>query len=378
MYNSVEGIYITYDSVKKSEGVEKKVASQIKEMSRFFLTKRVIIGKKNDSFLKKVLSPLPGGSAQREYEKALEEIKSYGELKFVYIRRGVFDRANLHFLRKLRSILPKATIIVEFPTYPYDNELIHSKTMWPWLFKDKLTRKHLKDIVDRIVTYSEDEYIYGVPTIKTQNGIIVDDIPLRQDYTYSEEVKLLAVASMQLHHGYERIIRGMGNYKKCHETKVKLFLAGSGERIDYYKELTRSLHLEEDVIFYGNKTGKELDEIFDDADIGLGSFGFHLIGAERTISSTLKTREYLAHGLPFVSACVEDVFLDDSDCDFYLKFPDDDTDIDIEKIVDMYDQLKTKYSKNELRHRIHIYAKQKVDMSVVMKPVLDYIMDGSN
>ena len=179
---------------------------------------------------------------------------------------------------------------------------------------------------------------------------------------------------MQKHHGYERIIKGMYEYKKGGgDRKIKLYLVGEGSRIGYYKKLVATLGMGDDVIFCGKKAGKDLEEMYDMADIGLGSFGFHLIGDEDQISSTLKTREYLAYGLPFVSACTEDVFMNDSECEFYLNVPDDDTTVSMDKIIEMYDNLKSSYTKAELRQHIHEYAKQKIDMPVVMKPIIDYI-----
>ena len=118
-----------------------------------------------------------------------------------------------------------------------------------------------------------------------------------------------------------------------------------------------------------------LEELFEIADIGLGSMGFHLIGAQNTISSTLKTREYLAHGLPFLSACNEDIFMKYPDTGFFRHYPDDETDIPIDDVIRFYDELLNRYSGNEdrLREDIHEFAAKTVDMSVVMRPVVDFI-----
>ena len=62
---------------------------------------------------------------------------------------------------------------------------------------------------------------------------------------------------------------------------------------------------------------KELDAIYDRADIAMGAFAFYKAGI--TISSTLKMKEYLAKGLPAASGCYEDSFGKD-DVDFYLRF----------------------------------------------------------
>ncbi|WP_034445872.1 glycosyltransferase [Butyrivibrio sp. AE2032] len=367
-----KGIYITTYSDSESVGVKKKVDSQIKVLSNYFDVKHVHIPKRRNK-IKKILSILPGGSISREYESGLDEIKRFG-CDFAYIRKGDFDRGYLKFLKTIRNNYSGCKIIMEFPTYPYDNEYLSSKTMIPWFFKDKIYRKRILNLVDRIVTYSSDDYILNVKTLKTKNGFLVDDIDVDYDYKYGDSIVLIAVASMQKHHGYERIIKGISEYKKSgYNKRVVLELVGEGGSLQTYKELVKQYKLEDEVIFCGKKTGKELTELYQNADIGLGSFGFHIIGAEKTVSSTLKTREYLAYGMPFISACVEDVFIGNPDCEFYLKYPDDETSVPIDEIVAFYERLKNKYSKIELRKMIHDFAKNTIDMSVVMQPIVDYL-----
>ena len=58
------------------------------------------------------------------------------------------------------------------------------------------------------------------------------------------------------------------------------------------KQLLDSLLLKSHVIFYSNKSGKELDELYDGSDIALGSFGMYKLGLYTL--GALKTREYLA------------------------------------------------------------------------------------
>ena len=50
--------------------------------------------------------------------------------------------------------------------------------------------------------------------------------------------------------------------------------------------------------------------------------------------------------------------------------------MDIRKVIRFYERILHKYKTREiLRDRIRMYAKEKVDMAVVMKPVVDYIME---
>ena len=181
---------------------------------------------------------------------------------------------------------------------------------------------------------------------------------------------MVAVAQFQKSHGYERVIRGIAEYyKKARKTEVFIHMIGEGEEKKYYEELTRQLGVQKYIFFYGRKNGEELNKIYDNSDIGLSCFGFYKRGIE--LSSALKVREYLAHGLPVVTGAREDAF-DDSSI-YCLRFPNDNSIVSIEKIVEFYCRMLSDKEKNTLRNKVRTYAKNKLDMDVVMRPVIDYL-----
>ena len=92
---------------------------------------------------------------------------------------------------------------------------------------------------------------------------------------------------------------------------------------------------------------------------------------ENYLSSSLKSREYCAKGLPFITECKMD-FLS-SDCPYVLTVPYDESDINILDIISFYDNLYTKKSPIELAQEIREYAYKHCDMHVTMKPVIDFI-----
>ena len=85
------------------------------------------------------------------------------------------------------------------------------------------------------------------------------------------------------------------------------------------------------VILHGKKHGKELDEIFDQCDFGIGSLGRHRVGIVHI--KTLKNREYAAKGIPFVYSETDTDF---DNKPYVLKMPADETTINIEKIIEFY------------------------------------------
>ena len=370
------GIYLYSSSNKNLGGVEKKIREQIEVLSHKYRVESVIIKKEKASVLRKVLWRLPFGSWGADYASALEEIETIASDEsplFFYIRRMNFDRRFVMFLRNLRGKYKSAKILLEVPTYPYYKELICDKTMWPWVIKDLIYRNEIGKYVDRIVTFSDDDDIYGVPTIKLQNGIIVDKIqPKYTEKHCGSEIHLVAVAQFQKSHGYERIIESLYKYYKMNcKYNIILHMVGEGKELRYYKRLVKKFELGEKVIFHGFKTGEELEKIYKISDIALGSFGGYKINQYK--SSALKIREYLAYGLPIVSGMREDAFLTISESEFYMELPNDASSIDMYDIVAFYIMLTGKYSKYELRTLIHDYAKKNNDMSVTMKPIVEYV-----
>ena len=132
---------------------------------------------------------------------------------FVYNRYGLSDPFFLSLLKRLHE--NGCTIVVEIPTYPYDREK-QSGLLWDILFKiDKIYRVKMNGVVDRIYTYSEDNQIWGIPTICSSNGIDFDLVSIRKVEKKRESINLIAVAGLAKWHGYDRILRGMGEYYKA-------------------------------------------------------------------------------------------------------------------------------------------------------------------
>ena len=96
-------------------------------------------------------------------------------------------------------------------------ELFQSKSMWPWFFKDIFYKEKIGKNIDRVVTYSNEEKIYNINTIRISNGIIVGKPPEVNEemrHSYRKTVNFLAVAQFQKSHGYERVIEGLAQYNK--------------------------------------------------------------------------------------------------------------------------------------------------------------------
>lgn len=260
-------------------------------------------------------------------------------IEFVYIRSN--HNANpftINMVRRMKKSGMK--VVMEIPTFPYDQEYFN-KAMRRQLIQDKMFRHLFAKQLDAIVTFSEEDIIFGQQTIRISNGIDFDSVRMKKKSHHpANELHLIGVAEIHRWHGFDRVIRGLADYYATpKETKVFFHVVGyffSPVEEAEITEIIKTHHLEPYVILYGKKHGKELDEIFDQCDFGIGSLGRHRVGIEHI--KTLKNREYAARGIPFVYS--------ETDTDFdkkpyVLKVPANETAVKIEDIIQFYQHLTT-------------------------------------
>lgn len=120
-----------------------------------------------------------------------------------------------------------------------------------------------------------------------------------------------------------------------------------------------SLGLGEYISFLGPLSGKELDNVFEKADFGIGSLARHR--SNITKIKTLKNREYAARGLGFVYSEIDEDF---EDMPYIIKAPADETPLDISMIMDFYHD--TNLEPKEIRKSIEPNLSWKNQMQKVI------------
>lgn len=361
---------------EKSDGVCKKIYSQIAVFEKegydvgfIFLRGNEIVYRENGQ--ENVIGRVGNAKKTPAYIKMYKFIK-YKKYDWVYNRYGMMDTFYYRVLKRLHS--NGARVLIELPTYPYKGEQqegILYGIMFAW---DELYTNKLKAITDKVITYSQDKEIFGVPTIGIMNGVDVESIqPVQRKEDTDDTIDLLMVALMQPYHGYERLLQGLKSYYEAGGArKIHCHFVGDGPEKGNYEELARQYHLEEQVTFYGMRGGTELDAIYEKADIGICSLGCYKKGINW--SSELKSREYLAKGMPFVAGIEIDI-LSRIDSKYYLQFPNDESEIDIEKIICFYDELY-KNDRKIVAKEIREMACKYIDMKAVMQPVCAYMVEA--
>ena len=258
-------------------------------------------------------------------------------IDFVYIRSN--HNANpftIHMVKRMRKAGMK--VVMEIPTYPYDQEYFN-KSMRRQLILDKLFRHQLAKQLDAIVTFAEEDFIFGQKTIKISNGIDFDSVRLKKESNHlKNELHLIGVAEIHRWHGFDRLIKGLAQYyMQPKEIKVIFHIVGyffSSVEKEEITNIIKKNHLEPYIILYGKKHGKELDEIFNKCDCGIGSLGRHRVGIDDI--KTLKNREYAARGIPFIYSETDTDFDNKA---YVLKVPADESAININDIINFYHQI---------------------------------------
>jgi len=267
---------------------------------------------------------------------AIAKFISASKFSLIYIRSD--HNANPFTINLLKAMRQSgATVVMEVPTYPYDQEY-NTPKMKLELFIDRLYRKQLVRYLDAVVTFSDYDFIFGQKTLKISNGIDFEAIPIRHPSMVEKEaIHLLAVAEIHYWHGFDRLIKGLALYRQQQPGRQVIFhlvgqLTGERERADILLPIQEH-GLQQQVILHGALWGESLDELFDLADFAIGSLGRHRTGID--VIRTLKNREYAARGIPFMYSESDPDF---DHRDYILKAPPDESPIAIQEILDFIDQ----------------------------------------
>lgn len=361
--------YYIHNQQKDGSGVSKKIDAQMKVFKEHFDMRELIIDKKKETKIQRKLRQ----KILRKKPKMLynEAFLKLDKPDFVYIRKQILDADFLEFLKKIKKEFPKCKILMEVPTYPYWNEYPKNKLGERIIEEEKKIIPQLKGVIDLIVDVGNEKNIFDIPTVNIQNGLDPELVHISSKKERTESINLIAVAKWRDVHGYERIIRGMIEYYQNGGIRnIILHMVGNGPETEFYKSLADNKLVKNRIKFYGYKTGAELEKIYNEADIGLGVFGFYKTGG--TYVSAIKCAEYLMRGLPVVSA-VDESYLLGLKGESYLGFPDDKSTIDMNEIVKFYDDV---YSDIDM-DAVHVKTRDKalglVSVSIVMKPIVEWL-----
>lgn len=270
---------------------------------------------------------------------ATKNIKKYYKIHFsyCYIRMMYATPGFIYAIKRLHDADTKN--IIEIPTYPHVREI---EAMKNGIVKEMLTvsmrgEKYLAKYVDLFALIgdkSNGTYL-SKPSVNIENGIDVENIPLRHHASgLNNEIHLLALASMNYWHGYDRLIEGIFNYYiDSQDYSIVLHMVGpegDGSLVEW-RALAKKRGIEQHVKIEGVLYGTKLEHMVNLCDVGIASLGLHRSGFAS--SSILKIREYFARGLPFIYATSDESLRENSIEKYCLKVPNDDSAIDMKAVI---------------------------------------------
>lgn len=346
----MKGLFIVFHGFSDHSGISKKIAYQCDALRHCGAEVELCyLDIQPDGTQRRMVGDNPirvygnGRLAKITKRICLGDITRYvrdHQIDFLYIRHD-FNASPVTewWLRQVRKT--GVRIALEIPTYPYDAEFSRAKLLSNRikLRVDQIFRNRMARSIDRIVTFSDDDTIFGRPTIRISNGIDFARIPLKTQVNDTRhEVHLLAVANIHFWHGFDRVIEGLRSYyatKPERIVRLRIVGDGSAREIAEYKRMISEYGLGQFVTLLGPRSGAELDELFAWCDMGIASLGRHRSGIERI--KTLKNREYAARGIPFVYSETDEDF---ESMPYILKASADDSPIDIDALLAFYDSVR--------------------------------------
>lgn len=378
-----------YLNLNQQPGVKKKIQAQIKVMRNAGIevyhacpsddNEFVIVDGDNNVCQMASIKNIRGPQKDKVFNDCLYSfLLQHQDIKVVYVRNGNYSLQMHLFYRKLKNI--GVRVILEIATYPLTQRYTNIRqSLHLHRFKIALSQIYtaslgslgipfLRHSIDKIVTFHGYDSIWGVKTIKITNAVDVNSIRKHLVNPIGACLRLITVANVAKWHGFDRIIEGLFNYynKDNNEIEVTFDIIGPGDEIIELKELVSTYGLEDKVKFLGPKMGEELDDLFDNSDIAISVLGVHRDGM--TKCDSLKSREYSARCIPFVTAQAEQMY---SGLPFVFMVPNDDSPIDIDLLIDFAKECCTEETSSQMRE----YAIKECDWSRVFMPICDYIKD---
>ena len=350
-----------------AQGIHRKIQAQVKSMKKEFGAAYYTGWSYPKAFLfsgSDVVETEPAVTKKDYIEVLIRWIQKY-EVTRTYIRYAGADKWFIDLLKYQDMYGIKA--VLEITSYPYDVEAAEGIARLENLCFDREINRY----ISRIATYSSHREIWGLPCFNLVNGIDIEEHPISVRKREDKKIVLIAVSTMQYWQGYERILYGMHLYYQTggkYDFKIKF--VGDGPEKKYYEELTAKYKLQLHVEFVGRIEvfeKEKLDYQYALSDIGIGTLGLYkALGVQE--GSPIKGSEYCARGIPFICGYRDLRF--PSDWEFMLNVSNDDEPIDMNCVIDFYEDI---VSKNDYKQLMRNYAEKYLTWDKIMKPVVEYL-----
>jgi hypothetical protein len=332
---------------------------------------------KSDNTKRKILITYSNWNLEKYYHslffidlyRSIEKITKEINFDFFYIR-------NMPFFPPLNKALMRisthAEIVLEMPTYPIRQELISIGRFRRLVFK--VTERYKMKIYANVSLFTVcgkqvNGKLYGKSAINIYNGIDVNLVPLRIPDIKCDEINILLLASMSYWQGFDRMLYSLKQY--VGNKKIILhFVGNDGDgSLQKWENLASELEIEDKVVFHKALYQKDLDNMFNKCDIGIGCLG--LYRKESNDGAVLKVREYMSRGLPFVYAGYDKAL--ENAQEFVMQVSNDDSLIEMEKIIRFAEKYKTM---SDIPEKMRKYAMKYMSWENEFKKIFNKLEDN--
>jgi hypothetical protein len=303
-------------------------------------------------------------------EKSID-LKKYD---YIVLRYFSADRSGVEFVRKYNVFLELHTDTISELQSNIRNEKFLGRKLVR-LIRLILERKYNKKMVESckgIIAVTDEiarKQLAGmsvlVPHIVLTNGINSERITRTAFKIFDgKTLDIVFIASYFFaYYGLDRVIDSIINYNGF--VSINLHVVGKvpNALIEKYKKHTF-------IKYHGLKSTDESDAFFAGMSIAIGTMALFRNNMQEACS--LKVREYIAKGIPFILA-YKDPDLDEVDekFKFFLEFENSDSLIDIQKVVDF--AIEVSKRSNKISDYMRNYAREKLDLSVRMKTMVEFV-----
>jgi hypothetical protein len=308
--------------------------------------------------------------------KIFEESLDLRKYDYLILRYPSADKTGINFFKKHNVITEHHTNeYVEFLVDAKNARMPHVKILkYLRYFLEKRYGTKMLSNSAGIITNTDDVKIFEISRlphnnriIKVPNGITVDSIPFTKFKKFDQhELNIALLGSYDLiWHGTERLIKSINRYSR--KIRINLHLIGGFK--------VHKIDLENASIFnHGSLNGESLDVVLNEMNIASSTLALYTKDLDTNCS--LKTREYIARGLPFILAYDDDDLLEHPpEKQFFLQFPNDPSPIDFEKVIEFVKEINSKYKGDELSIYMREYAKKYMDWTIKMQQYYNFVKE---
>lgn len=397
-------IYVFASASIKPGSVQKKVISQIRAINTtgnsckglFFTTENVDnvrLAEADFIQVEKIEGGLFRSSKQRTaYHKAVFDYfqKKSTDFDFIYYR---YPGAHKYLLLLLKNLGRKVFFehltaeTKEIKLYSSENafkwnvssilsylEFYILPLFREWYFGAKIRKKAAFGICNSedIATYEKQMAGGTYPTLVVGDAVNTNDYKIKANTELEDEFRMVflkGAATQADFNGIDRLLKGMAAYRGS--IKLKLYLRGRNLKSE--TELAADLGIS-NMLDIGEHIDKEkADLLFDSMHLGISALAVHRKGLKST--TTIKSREYFARGLPFIFAYIDPDLSENTEALKYCyQIPANEDKVDINGIINWYSRC---ISQENYGVKMHQFADLQLDYKVKMEKLKEFLTNNN-